>query len=418
MVAGCANPPPSGPVPAEAATIPKSDQVSFTTEQAIAFAIANNPQLRAARRQIAVAQAKLKWSGKLDDPEFELGANTDQWGLNNNESVVEVAFSQKFPLTDRLQRARDLSEVDLALAKAEVRIAEWNLAGEVRLTAVDALALERQVRLHRALRGVLAELAEQIGNSFQVAEASQIDLTEATLEVEAQTRVVRQHEAELAVINGRLRGLLGRTPDSHVRIAGELADPIPFRISPSAEVLARRPDLQLSLMQQSRAEAAIELARSRRWQDVAVRLFLERETAEDAPEGLERNTFAGVGFSLPLPLRTPEARLTDAPRQELAAAQASTEATSAEIRNEIATTNEELERRRLTWTQASGQTLELARRNIREVREAWRLGKENFLRLQRAQERSLALEENAIEALRDYHLALAKLHKAAALEPF
>tara|TARA_R110002096_G_scaffold428258_2_gene639702 strand:- start:8165 stop:9511 length:1347 start_codon:yes stop_codon:yes gene_type:complete len=395
---------------------PTNDSTSFTPARAIDHALANNPELRAARYQIAVAQANLKWAGRLNDPEFELGANTDQWGLNDNESLVEVALSQKFPLTDRLKRERNLSEVDLALAKAEVHVAEWNLAAEVRQATVDALALQRQIRLRQELKGVLAELAGQIEEAFQVAEASPLDLTEAKLEVETQTRTIRELEAELVRVMGGLRGLLGLPPESAVAVSGNLDEPSGYRIAPDAEVLAQRPDLQLSLLQQRRAEASIALARSRRWQDVAVRLFLERDAAVDEPEGLERNTFVGVGFSLPLPLRTPEARLTDAPRQELAAAEASTDALAAMIRNDITTANEELAQRRQAWAQVTAETLPLARQNVREVRESYRLGKEGFVRLQRAQERALDIEESAIEALHQYHLALARLRKAAAAD--
>ncbi len=415
LCTSCANPVPSEELREEpGASSPVSGSVSYTPEQAIDRAIANNPELRAARYQIAVAQANLKWSGKLDDPEFELSANTDQWGLNDNEGLIAVALSQKFPLTGRLKQERNVSEVDLALAKAEVRVAEWNLAGRVRETAVDALALQRQIQLHEQLRRVLTDLFEQIDRAFQQAEASQLDVTEAQLEAETQTKEIRTLEAELILLNGRLRGLIGDLPELQVSIAGNLSAPAYFQIPATDTVLARRPDLQLRLLEQRRAEASVQLARSRRWQDIAVRLFLERETAQDAPEGLERNTFAGVGFSVPLPLRSPEARLTDAPRQQLAGAKASAEARSAVIRNEIATANEDVARRRLVWEQASGETLLLARRNVREVREAWQLGKESFVRLQRAQERALNLEENAIEALREYHLARARLRKAAA----
>lgn len=388
----------------------------LTTDGAIAKALAENPQLRATRYQIAVAQANLKWSGKLDDPEFEMGANTDQWGLNDNEGIVEIALSQKFPLTDRLKRERNVSEVDLALAKAEVRVAEWHLASQVRTTAIDALTLQQRIQLHEQLRSVLTDLFEQIDRAFQEGEASQLDVTDAKLEVATLVKEIRTLEAELVVLNGQLRGLMGDSSEAQVGVTGHLSVPAHFQIQATDAVLARRPDMLLSSLQQRRAEASVELARSRRWQDIAVRLFLERETAEDAPEGLERNTFAGVGFSVPLPLRSPESRLTDVPRQQLAGAKASTEARSAVIRNEITTANEDIARRRIVWEQASGETLELARRNVREVREAWQLGKETFVRLQRAQERALGLEENAIEALHEYHQAKARLQKAAGLD--
>ncbi len=170
------------------------------------------------------------------------------------------------------------------------------------------------------------------------------------------------------------------------------------------------------MLRERRAEAAIALAKSQRWQDVAVRLFLEHEVAVDEPIGLERNSFVGIGFSLPLPLRTPEARLTDQPRGELAAAQASTAALAAQIRNEIATSNEIVAERRRIWVEASGETLELARRHVREMWEAWERSKVTLNRLQQAQDRALNLETAAVDSLRAFHQARAHLWHVSGLD--
>lgn len=389
----------------------------FTLDEAIAQAIAHNPALRAARYQIAVAQANLKWSGRLNDPEFEIGGNTDRWGLRDGESLLEVAIAQKFPLTGRLKRERELSEADLALAKAEVRVAEWILAAQVREAGTEALALQQQIELRKELQVIVAELVQIIDSALQRAEASELDLTEAKLEVQTQVAAIRSLEGELTETNGKLRALLGFSPDTQLSIGGGLFIPGEENQIPlSQKLIAQRPDLQLSLLREQRAQANIALASSRRWEDVAVKLFMERESAVDAPEGLERNTFVGLGFSIPLPLWTPKDRLTEAPKQQLAAAQASSDALAASIANEIASANDEVRNRRLVWEQTAGENLDLARQNIREVREAWQDGRASILRLQRAQERALALEESAVESLFQYHRALARLRKAAALD--
>lgn len=387
----------------------------YTPSAAISEAISGNLELRAARHRIAVAEAELKWAGKLDNPELELTGSTDQWGLNDNESLMEVAISQEFPLTNRLKRERNLSEVDVALAKAEVRVREWELAGKVRTGTVNALAMHRQIRLREDLRDVLSQLVKSVEEAYARAEASQLDVTEAKLEVQMQTKAIRQLESELQLANAELRGLMSLPPDTQVRILGNLASPNgDCRVQPTTEVVARRPDLQLSVLEERRAEAAVALAKSRRWEDIAVKLFMERETAVDEPEGTERNTFLGLSLSVPLPIRTPKARLTDAPKEELATAQASTTAVAAAIHNEIATANEEVVSRRRIYEQASGEILTLARENVDQVKQAWLNGNASILRLQRAQERALSLEEDSIEALHQYHLACARVRKAAA----
>ena len=154
---------------------------------------------------------------------------------------LKSRFHRDFPLTSRLKRERELSEVDLALAKAEVRVAEWNLAAEVREAAVDALAYQRRIQLRRDLRGVLTDLSRQLEEAFQVAEASSLDVTEAKLEVEVQSRAIQQLEAELSIVYGRLRGLMGIPASSRVEVAGQLFTPANQQVQPNPEILAKRP---------------------------------------------------------------------------------------------------------------------------------------------------------------------------------
>ena len=279
----------------------------FNVESAISHAVAHNPELRVARAKIAVAQSKLKWTGRLEDPELELGLSSDQLGLNDDERIFEIAVAQKFPLTKRLERARELSRVDLALAKTEVAVQEWKLAGDVRETAVEYLALKQNLMLHAQIRDVLEEIVSNLEQAFQHAEASQIDVTESKLEVQTQIGHMREVEAKLSAKAAVLRALLGLPAETKVRIQGDLHAPTPhLRTVVTNEMLARRPDLQLRALEENRAKAEIELAKSQRWQDVALRLFLEREASVDDPTGLERNTFLGVSFSIPIPFRTPK----------------------------------------------------------------------------------------------------------------
>lgn len=386
--------------------------VSLTVDSAIQRALENNPELQAVRMRIAVAEANRKWAGRLDDPALEASGTTDQFGLDDGEGVLELAIEQRFPLTRRLAREREVSDWDLALAKAEVAVREWQLAGEVQEAALLVLGIHSKIELRERIREVRGDLARNLQRYFERGEASQLDVTEADLEIQAQVKEIGRLRAEEEVLSGALRGLVGLPPATRILMSGALRSPAQVEEISEQQVLSQRPDLLLRILQERRAEAAIALAATRRWQDVAVRFLLEREASEDAPEGLERNTFLGAGISIPIPLRTPAARMTDAPTRELVAAQASSEALRMAIRNEVATARDALARRREIWLQASGQSLTLARRNVEEVRQAWQTGKESFTRLQLAQERQLAIEEEAIESLQAYHLAKARLDRA------
>lgn len=376
-------------------------------------ALENNPELQAVRLRIAIAEANRKWAGRLDDPALEASGTMDLPGRDEGEGQFELAIEQRFPLTRRLAREREVSDWDLALAHAEVAVREWQLAGEVQESALRVLGIRSKIQLRERMRDVREELAGNLQQYFERGEASQLDVTEAALEIQAQGKEIGRLRAEEEVLSGELRGLVGLPPASRISMPGGMRAPVQVAEPPDREVLRQRPDLLLRILQERRAEAAVALAATRRWQDVALRFLLEGEASEDAPEGLERNTFVGAGLSIPIPLRTPQVRMTEAPTRELAAAQASSEALRRSILNEVATAKNALARRREVWLQASGPSLALARRNVEEVRQAWQSGKADFTRLQLAQERTLELEEEAIESLEAYHLAKARLDRAA-----
>lgn len=390
---------------------------SFTVDSAVEFAVAQNLELKAARQQIAIAESNLKWSGKLANPEIQIGGGVDQFGLNDDESSWGVAIEQEFPLTHRLARERDLSAADLALAEAEIRLKEWELAAEVRREAIEALAIKSKASLQNELRQGAEEMARIIKDAFKAAEASQLDVTDSELELRSQIDELQRLRAEEMAANGKLREHMSLPSNASITMMGRLDQDSSFApVSITDSLVSQRPDLQLHVLIESRAEAAIALAKSQRWQDVAVRLFMEKEAAVDEPIGLERNTFLGVGFSFQLPLRTPVERMTAESRGQLTAAKANTSALATRIRNEIATANQTAAERERIWRQTNGETLKLARRHVREVNEAWKLGKVDFFRVRQAQERALNLEKIALESLREFHLARAELQHVAALK--
>ena len=74
---------------------------ALTREGAVRRAVINNPELGVAMMEIARAKSRLRWAGRLDNPELELSSSTDQLGLNEDEGTFEIAFSQRFAESSR-----------------------------------------------------------------------------------------------------------------------------------------------------------------------------------------------------------------------------------------------------------------------------------------------------------------------------
>ena len=94
----------------------------LSRDKAIGSALRNNLELKVAALEIDRAKSRLRWSGRLDNPEIELSTSTDAIGLNEDEGELELAFSQRFPVTSRLRDEKVVRQRDVELAEIEFRI--------------------------------------------------------------------------------------------------------------------------------------------------------------------------------------------------------------------------------------------------------------------------------------------------------
>lgn len=91
--------------------------LALTAETAARLAREQNPELVAARSLIEESQARTLSTGRLANPELQ----TEIAGGQDWEGRVSVGITQRFPLTARLRLERELSALDVELARLEVR---------------------------------------------------------------------------------------------------------------------------------------------------------------------------------------------------------------------------------------------------------------------------------------------------------
>lgn len=388
-----------------------AEPLVVTRVGAVETAFANNRELRIAELETDRAKATLRWSGRLDNPELELNYSDDGIGLDENEGVLEVAFSQRFPITSRLKDEKRLRGFQVVLAEAEIAERRRELAGEVDLAVVELMATRAVATRQRKLGVLNQEIVTFLGEQTAQGQVSRLDLTQAKLTGRSIEQTIKALAAEEKVKALKLKQLMGIDPSRPVQLTDRLDLPgarPDLRIAAEA-VFGQRPDFVLALSRTDEAEAAIALEKSRRWEDIAVRVFGERERAVDAPTGLERNSFLGVGVSIPLPLRQRNQAGIEKSLIDREAAEKSVEAARFHIRSEY---EEAFQQRLANWalaSEASGEVLSLAEENFSEFQKAYQQGQASLLQVQRAQEQQLELETAAVEAIAEYYRADAQL---------
>ncbi len=395
------------------------DAVALSREKAIALAFANNREIKIAALEIKRAASRVQWSGRLDNPELELNVSDDGVGLDEGEGNYGVAFSQRFPLTSKLKKEKGLRTYQVILAEAEVVERRRELAGEVDRAVVELLATREKMRLGREGVALNKGIVRFLEEKAKLGEVSKLDVMQANLSgrtIDQEVKLLQTQENQQSLA---LKQLIGIEPTTALSLSGSLDLPAsrPATAGDSASILQRRPDHVLALAKTDEARAAIALEESKRWEDIAVKVFVEGEAANDNPTGLERNTFTGVGISIPLPFRQRNQEGIAQAKIDAEAAAGGVEAAQFRVRAEC----EEAWQRRLdSWKlarEAGGELLGLAEENLTGFREAYAKGEATLTQVQKAQEQVLELRSAATTFLADYHLAEARVRYVTGAYP-
>lgn len=376
---------------------------TFTIEGAVVRAVKSNPDLAAARWGIEQARGRLLQSGRMENPALESELKP---GVRGREFTFSVGFTQKFPRTHRLYLERAVSQAEMAAAEAEVRDAERLLRADVRAAAIGLLAVQEKRALMEEHRKNSVALAADADKTAKAGEGSSLDAAHFELEVQKLSLAMLTADSEAAALAGQLRPLLGLKSAESLIISGGL--PAPEGSGGGANPL-NRPDYQASVAKEDAARAGVEVAKAGRKEDASYGLYYEREHNDDAGEGLEKEDFIGLKFSLPLPFRNKnEGRIHEA---EATAARARDEraALALKIHAESAAARAEMAAAARIVEQTSGPLLAKARELEARHEAANKLGQAPLADVLRAREMRFDLEEAQLNALRDYHLARTRL---------
>lgn len=392
-----------------------ANAAGMSLAQAIDAAVQGNKDLQAARYSVEAARARLLQAGLPPNPRLDIAAKNDLLFGNAGEYSDSIGISQQFSIAGRLAHQKRLARVDVALAQAEIKQAELKLAGEVRSEFYRLSALDRQIALRKRL--IVAEQALVLGtrNRFKAAEASELDVNTAQLELQrlSQERalLLSQRISQLA----RLNQLLGRSATQALVLDETLPakESLPSLADLQRQALSSRPDLRFALLSADRAQANQALARAQRWEDWTVGVGLEqgRQVIDGGPpQGSSR--VIGLSLSIPLPWRNRNQGNVAAAAVAGAQADARIEALKLSIANEVASDYAETERLQQALTAYPGDILGVSARNVRLAQQGYDQGLVPIGDVVRIQRQQGELNIAYLNTLEQYLQALARLRSA------
>jgi len=381
----------------------------LTPETAVERALELHPILRLAEHRIAQAEARVRHAGIRANPQLGFSVRSDVIGDQNSEHALEVELRQRFPMTDRLQKEKDLRRVQVDLARAELGEARHALSSTVRAAVLEHAIEAKQETLFRIQRGINQEVLSFLESQRETGEISPLDINEAQLAGKKLEREQRSLELRLQQSIAVLKRHIGLGPTADLRVSADLTLPAQLPMKATAHQLAHQlenhPEIQLVRHRIAAAQAGVALEQSKKYEDLSLGVTLGQDKAVDAPDGLDRNAFLGFGVSVPLPLRRQNQRqLADA---EGAVRMAETElmVLGKELAHTRAIARLRMENAFLLARETNGDIITLAEKNLKDAQEAHATGLATFTQVQRAQQSLVDVLRAALNASADYHRA-------------
>jgi cobalt-zinc-cadmium efflux system outer membrane protein len=368
-----------------------------------------NPDLAAARVRIQEALGRVKQAGRLANPELQFSAEHNN---SFNEGRVELGFSQRFPVTDRLRREKSLSLTNVTIAETEVLEFERQLVAQARTALFEVLAIRERRSLLKAQVKLNDELVETIRQAAARGEGSLLEAGQAGIESARVAAELRQLDAREAGLVGSLKPLLGMVPDQGLVVTGKLP---PMIIPPEIGTLAR-PDLQTAKLEIGAAAQSVELEKSRRFGDVEAGVFTAAERTEDVPIGRKSEGLLGFQLKIPLPWWNKNEGGIEEAEALHQRRQLEHRALARNINLEVEAARAEMREWAALAGDITNRLLPLADKQAADTESAWRNGQAEFQAVLRARDQRLELAATRIDALREYHLASAR-HQAAIGKP-
>ena len=273
---------------------------AFGLDEIEQMALANNPEIHAAAKRLAVVEAHVPSVGALDDPIFMYRGwqvpLRQPWNYNAAQNMFMI--SQALPGPGKRGLRTSVAEADVTEAKATLDATRLDVRVRARKAFYDLLRAEDELRIHDQHIDIAHQAVEAAKIKYVVGKVPQQDILKAQVSLTRLAEHLIHFEQDAGIARVRLNTLLGRDPSAAINVRGEHAV---SAMLPSLETLEQlavksRPDLL-------EAEAAVE--KSRREQSLAQKGYTPDFTVSAGymllPRGSEfRNNYMVEGsVSLP-----------------------------------------------------------------------------------------------------------------------
>ena len=380
----------------------------LTLNEAVAQALARNPELQAAERAIDAARARETQAKALPNPNLAL--NIDQVPIPNfGDGNYMVGISQPLLLAGQREARQEVSRLETQLAELDRDVLRQDLVSRIKDTYAQVLfeiAREKQAELDA--QGA-ETLYQAILERYKAGAVARVEVLQAEVERNRANRELETARNRVLLARGPLNVLLGRAATSPLAVQDLPA--------PQGGALPKLPPLVeealKSRVELRRAESAIQReVLSRRLAQAGLWTGTEASLMAGAVQG---QPGISLSLTLPIPFYRQQGEIAEAE-----ANQARTEAERDALRNAITQQVDQAYREaEIAATQANSFTkihLPQAERLARNAQERFEAGEGSRMEVVEARRALREAQSEFQQALLAYHQALHRLERAVGKE--
>jgi cobalt-zinc-cadmium efflux system outer membrane protein len=387
----------------------------------VARALAEHPELAAARAEMDAARARLQQAGFRPNPMLDLAGQQNVTGADNS---VSVGLTVPLDLNGRKEGRLAVAEREVELKGAQLADRARRLRADIRLKAGEVLAAARNLAVARELLDVNRQGLGLIEERVRRGAAPPLEGSLLLVEVNRLDAAQQLLESRVEVMQLQLKALAGLPPEEPIDIGGalETAAVRADRASGLTRATTGRPDIRAARAEAAMARARIQKEEAEgRW-DASINVGYQRQEIGFGLNGLTdrggtrpiQDTFhmVGGGLTITLPVRNRNEGNIKAAQAETRAAERRREFLELMIRQEVASAFTQYEAARRSLETYGRAVRDIARQNLDTVRQSYRLGRGSLLDLIAEQRRLIEVENGYTEVLKQVYDATVEIERA------
>jgi outer membrane protein, heavy metal efflux system len=398
-------------------------QNGMTADEAVAFALENNGEILALRKEVEAAKSLVKQAGLRANPKLEANG-TRQIGGTDNSVTVEGML----PLELGGRRAARIK-----VANAELEIREFALANQERLLAAEvrskfgeSLGQIKKLELLEKLLANTKQGYEIIAAKVTQGRTAPLEQNMLMVELNRLRSMRETAEGKAETVMFELKNLIGMKSETPLRLRGDfenLLDALPPIDEAVVKAVRERPDLQGARAVENLAVARLEQARTDGRIDASFKAGYQRMRSGFPLNGLTDAgglqpiesvfNFFTFGVEIDLPVRNRNQGMIEAALFEQQAAQKRIEFGELTVRREVNVAFARYNRAVRALMIFQNGVRDQAAANLQVVWQTYELGRRNLSDYIAEERRFLEIENELIYALLETYLARIEILRAA-----